>query len=102
MEVWRLTPPVSARTGWSSSVTASRTSSTIGYVSNSTTFAAQAFRWTSAGMAGLGYLSGETGSNANVVSADGAVVAGTSGSRGFRWTSATGVVDIGALPGKSC
>jgi len=68
----------------------------------------EAFRWTSAGMMGLGDLpGGRFGSGAEAVSADGNVVVGTgwvddSAHDGdemspFRWTSATGMVDLGDL-----
>lgn len=66
----------------------------------------QAFRWTEAtGMIGLGVIGGLPGnvySHANAVSADGSVIVGNSGpvnlsnsARAFRWTQATGIVDIG-------
>lgn len=61
-----------------------------------------AFRWTLAsGFVDLGALSGDTGSIAHAVSADGSVVVGLSepGDRAFRWTQETGMVGLGALPG---
>src|SRR5262245_61455119 len=63
-----------------------------------------AFRWTSQGMVDLGTLPGDTSSIAAGVSGDGSVVVGTSDSsfaypRGFRWTEADGMVDLGDLPG---
>jgi probable HAF family extracellular repeat protein len=55
---------------------------------------------------GLGYLPGgsNTSSSANAVSAEGFVIVGVSTSanseqEGFRWTSATGMVGLGFLPG---
>lgn len=70
----------------------------------------EAFRWTSAtGFTGLGDLpGGAVSSDAYGVSADGSVVVGRSSStsdvngNGFqasRWTSATGLVGLGYLPG---
>jgi len=63
----------------------------------------QAFRWSKAGMIGLGdLLGGPFRSNASDVSADGQVVVGngssTSGSEAFRWTS-SGMLGLGDLPG---
>jgi probable HAF family extracellular repeat protein len=67
-----------------------------------------AYRWTSnSGVIGLGYLSGDTNSGATGVSANGAVVVGSSMSTGavesmseaFRWTSADGMIGLGDLPG---
>lgn len=56
----------------------------------------EAWRWTSAGgIQGLGFLPGDSGSNAVATSSDGAVVFGGSGASLYRWTS-TGMVDIGA------
>ena len=66
----------------------------------------QAFRWTSAGMVGLGTLGinadGSKYSTALGVSNDGSVVVGSSTTtnahqRAFRWTSATGMADIGTF-----
>jgi probable HAF family extracellular repeat protein len=67
----------------------------------------QAVRWSRNEnfLLALGFLSGGSNPNswASAVSADGAVVVGasTSGSseEGFRWTSATGMVGLGFLPG---
>jgi probable HAF family extracellular repeat protein len=54
-------------------------------------------------MVGLGVLPGGSFSEAVGVSADGSVIAGISGSprgnQAFRWTAATGMVGLGALPG---
>jgi probable HAF family extracellular repeat protein len=68
-------------------------------------FVTEAFRWTSvSGMVGLGDLpGGQVRSEAKAVSADGAVVVGSStsasGIEAFRWTSAGGMVGLGDLPG---
>jgi len=70
----------------------------------------QAFRWTQAeGMVGLGHLPGGSGiSDAYGTSADGSVIVGESTSalaqegnfrEAFRWTSETGMVGLGSLPG---
>lgn len=74
----------------------------------------QAFRWTSsAGLQRLGRLPGDYTSDPVAASADGSVVAGNSlhwepipgdpdgleAYRGFRWTAATGLTDLGLLPG---
>lgn len=70
----------------------------------------QAFRWTaSGGLVGLGFFPGASAqsfgsSEAYGVSADGSVVVGASTYGGnigqaFRWTSATGMVALGVLPG---
>ncbi len=74
----------------------------------------EAFRWTQAGgMVGLGDLQGGfTDSSAAAVSADGAVIVGSSDSaattspiswipnaEAFRWTQADGMVGLGFLPG---
>ncbi|MBC8009687.1 MAG: hypothetical protein H7067_06290 [Burkholderiales bacterium] len=67
----------------------------------------EAFRWTAAeGTTGLGALSGSATSEAIAVSIDGSVVVGNSppsGSGGvqlgFRWTSESGIVSLGDLPG---
>ena len=52
----------------------------------------------------LGFLSGHTTSEVRGVSDDGTVAAGTSyitgGAKAFRWTEATGMVSLGALPGR--
>ena len=59
-----------------------------------------AFRWTQSGMVNLG--SEEVSSVARGVSGDGEVVvgrgAGNQGERAFRWTSITGMIDLGMLP----
>jgi probable HAF family extracellular repeat protein len=63
----------------------------------------EAYRWTAAtGMVGLGDLPGGVVNSTGVaVSADGAVVVGTShsasGTEAFRWTEATGMVGLGDL-----
>jgi probable HAF family extracellular repeat protein len=76
----------------------------------------RAFRWTAAtGMVGLGTLPGFRESWPRAMSADGTVVAGYSETRyayydepcegrihAFRWTAATGMEDLGVLPGASC
>lgn len=67
----------------------------------------EAVRWsrTQSYFVGLGYLGGSnTYSSANAVSADGAVIVGSSSSpnaeyEAFRWTEATGMVGLGFLPG---
>lgn len=70
----------------------------VGVGSNSSG-ASEAFRWTEAGgMQGLGFLGGNS-SHATDVSADGAVVVGLSGGGLFRWTAATGMVDLGVPTG---
>lgn len=60
-----------------------------------------AIRWTeSGGMQSLGNLGpAGTSSTALAVSADGETVLGNSAGRAFRWTSATGMVDLGLAPG---
>lgn len=74
----------------------------------------EAFRWTAAsGMVGLGDLRGTSRvfSEATGVSADGATVVGESGAstnhgtnesefEAYRWTAATGMRGLGALPGR--
>jgi probable HAF family extracellular repeat protein len=63
---------------------------------------AQAFRWSGGTMTGLGYLPGETASQGTAVSADGSVVIGHGQSgTSFRWTAATGMVNLGLLNGLS-
>jgi probable HAF family extracellular repeat protein len=62
----------------------------------------QAFRWTqSGGIAGLGFLSGQTSSSAVDVSANGSVVVGSSSNPGneqaFRWTQSGGMAGLGYL-----
>jgi uncharacterized protein with beta-barrel porin domain len=70
----------------------------------------RAFRWTQpTGMTGLGVLSGDTISTASAVTANGSTIFGTSflldgssrlvSGQAFRWTQATGMVGLGALPG---
>lgn len=60
----------------------------------------EAFRWTAEGdMIGLGFLPGRSSSEAWGVSADGAVVVGSSGQGAFRWTAEGGMVGLGGLPG---
>lgn len=67
----------------------------------------QGFVWTaSTGMQGVGYLAGGLDSQADDVSADGAIVVGFSSSQAlggqkeaFRWTAQTGIVGLGVLPG---
>ncbi len=65
----------------------------------------RAFRWQLTDAAtGAGTLTelGPDAANALAISGDGAVIGGvTSGNHGFRWTAATGVVDLGTLPGTS-
>jgi probable HAF family extracellular repeat protein len=68
--------------------------------------ATQAFRWTPAGISGLGFLPGAGHSWARAVSSDGLVTvgesgndAGSGGNEAFRWTSAAGMVGLGDLPG---
>jgi probable HAF family extracellular repeat protein len=57
----------------------------------------RAFRWTGGVMTDLGTLGDQ--SQANAVSADGAVVVGDSNNHAFRWTSAGGMTDLGTLGG---
>jgi probable HAF family extracellular repeat protein len=60
----------------------------------------RAFRWTASGrMQDLGTLPGYDESVALGVSADGAVVVGSSGGRAFRWTASGGMQDLGTLGG---
>ena len=63
------------------------------------------FRWTAAGMQGLGLLPGASFATCNGVSADGSTVVGgmTQGSpQAYRWTTAGGLEALGALgPGAS-
>lgn len=54
--------------------------------------------------AGIGFLPGDTASQANAVSGDGVVVVGDSKAasgtfRAFRWSTAAGMEDLGFLPG---
>lgn len=66
-------------------------------------FRDEAFRWIAGtGEVGLGFLSGDNASEARDVSADGAIVVGSSGSNrktAFRWTQGTGMVGLDPLPG---
>jgi probable HAF family extracellular repeat protein len=62
----------------------------------------EAYRWTSAGMVGLGTLAGAPWSDAWEVSADGAVVVGSSENalgavEAFRWTATEGMAGLGFL-----
>lgn len=59
----------------------------------------RAFRWNSGTMTDLGSVPANTYSAATKVSADGSVVIGTTETRGFRWTSATGMVEFAAAAG---
>jgi probable HAF family extracellular repeat protein len=64
----------------------------------------EAFRWTTAGMLGLGDLTGGSfSSNAYGVSSNGSVVVGAgvsaTSNEAFRWTSGTGMVGLGDLTG---
>src|SRR5262245_62103492 len=47
---------------------------------------------------GLGFLVTNTDSEPRGVSADGLTVVGDSAGQGFRWTAATGMVGLGAVP----
>jgi len=60
----------------------------------------EAWRWTQGtGIVGLGFLSGDTTSEALAVSDDGSVIAGASGSKAARWVEGAGWQDLsGALP----
>jgi len=67
----------------------------------------EAFRWTAeSGIVGLGCLAGHTTSRAYAISADGAVVVGSSSdyatTRAFRWTGETGMVALGELGDANC
>jgi len=74
-------------------------------------FFVEPFRWSAGtGMVGIGQLPGANMSFASGVSADGSVVVGQSAffnfsggglewNRAFRWTEATGILDLGALSG---
>jgi len=78
---------------------------TPGCAGDSTQSLPQAFRWTSSGgMVGLGFLPGNTSSQALAASADGSVVVGDSVTpanltQAFRWTGSGGMVGLGFLPG---
>lgn len=80
----------------------------VGYAGNPVGTASQAFLWTQAGgFQSLGHFSSGgtiSGSAAHAVSSDGSVIVGfgshSNGSEeAFRWTSGTGMVGIGDLPG---
>lgn len=66
---------------------------------NSPTEADEAFRWTTNGMVGIGFLPEQTDSAATGISADGNVIIGQSGSEAFRWTQAGGMIGLGDLTG---
>ena len=56
------------------------------------------FHWTRAsGMVDIGNLGGATAITLGDLSADGAVIVGTSNGKPFRWTAETGIVELGAL-----
>lgn len=62
----------------------------------------EAYRWTSSGSTGLGFLPGAIKSSAFGASADGSVVIGVSyyqDLEAFRWTSTGGMMGLGDLPG---
>ncbi len=65
----------------------------------------KAFRWTVDGMVGLGYLENGNQSEAYDVSSDGSAVVGWStcplGVQAYRWTSGSGMVGLGDLPGRA-
>ncbi|MCP4618306.1 MAG: autotransporter domain-containing protein [Bradyrhizobium sp.] len=97
---------------WSNANAISADGTTIvGYVANPTgAFDSQPMYWTAAtGIVGLGFLPGDThvygGSGANAVSANGSVIVGNAvadsagNHHAFRWTQATGMQDLGTLPG---
>ena len=68
-----------------------------------------AFRWTTTGVTNLGALPGKTNTAAFSMSSNGSTIVGTCSntdaernpiqSLAFRWTSATGIVSLGTLPG---
>jgi probable HAF family extracellular repeat protein len=61
-----------------------------------------AFRWTlSDGMQALPLLPGHLGWEADGISADGLVVVGWTNSSMIRWSSSSGVEDLGHLPGRA-
>ncbi|MBL9000643.1 MAG: hypothetical protein JNK25_05850 [Phycisphaerae bacterium] len=67
---------------------------------------ASAYRWTSAGLVGLGLLPGAYATSAEDISSDGSVIVGgmffdspEETARAHRWTSAGGLQDLGVLPG---
>ena len=84
--------------GWANNVSADG-NVVVGQGTPATNY--EAFRWTpSTGMVGLGFLPGGTKSNAQGVSADGAVVVGNGfspGNEGFRWTESGGMQGLGSL-----
>jgi probable HAF family extracellular repeat protein len=86
-------------TGASAFAVSSNGSVIVGSSTNPSGPSEQAFRWTSSGMVGLGTLAGDTDSAAYAVSDDGSTVVGISYSatatHAFRWTSATGMVNLG-------
>lgn len=97
---------------WSNANAISADGTTIvGYVANPTgAFESQPMYWTAAtGIVGLGFLPGDThvygGSGAIAVSANGSVIVGSAvgdsvgNHHAFRWTQATGMQDLGTLPG---
>jgi len=58
------------------------------------------FRWTrAAGMLDIGKLEGATAVTLDDMSADGAVIVGTSSDQAYRWTAETGMVALGAISG---
>jgi probable HAF family extracellular repeat protein len=64
----------------------------------------EAYRWTSSGGTGLGFLPQAIKSSAFGTSADGSVVVGVSYAvfvQAFRWTAETGMTGLGYLPGGS-
>jgi probable HAF family extracellular repeat protein len=71
----------------------------VGYASTDQSYDRMAFRWTAAGMQGLGRMPGSSRNDGTTgVSADGATIVGTEmmdtaplTTRGFRWTAATGM-----------
>lgn len=67
-----------------------------GYANTTTGGNAQAVYWTSgSGMVGIGTVSGQTTAAGLALSSNGSVIVGVSGAHGFRWTSGTGIVDLG-------
>ncbi len=63
----------------------------------------RAFRWTEAGLMTLGSFAADRGSSGSAISDDGMVVVGQADTnesqRAFRWTEASGMEDLGVLPG---
>ncbi len=71
-------------------------STVVGQGSIGTNYGDRAAMWTEVtGMYSLGALPGVTTSTAKAVSSDGTVVVGGGSSRAFRWTSQSGMVDLG-------